>query len=126
MLITGTFIDEISHDIPHQNWGIKEWEQDFMHMAAMGINTVIMIRSGYRRFITDPSAYILKQGFFEPLIDKVEMYLTLADQLGMNFYFGLYDSGKYWDTGDMSHEVDDGVQLVLLALETAAGEKFRT
>ena len=23
--ITGTFLDEISHDIPHQNWGAKEW-----------------------------------------------------------------------------------------------------
>ncbi|RYZ53913.1 MAG: DUF4434 domain-containing protein, partial [Chitinophagaceae bacterium] len=31
MQITGTFIDEISHDIPHQNWGPKEWEQDFQH-----------------------------------------------------------------------------------------------
>ena len=26
--ITGTFLDEISHDIPHQNWGEKEWDQD--------------------------------------------------------------------------------------------------
>ena len=23
--ITGTFLDEISHDIPHQNWGEREW-----------------------------------------------------------------------------------------------------
>ena len=23
--ITGTFLDEISHDIPHQNWGEKDW-----------------------------------------------------------------------------------------------------
>ena len=34
MLITGTFIDEISHDIPHQNWGESEWEQDFQHMKV--------------------------------------------------------------------------------------------
>ena len=26
MKITGTFLDEISHDIPHQNWGEREWE----------------------------------------------------------------------------------------------------
>ncbi len=25
--ITGTFLDEISHDIPHQNWGEAEWDQ---------------------------------------------------------------------------------------------------
>ena len=24
MRITGTFLDEISHDIPHQNWGERE------------------------------------------------------------------------------------------------------
>ena len=46
--ITGTFLDEISHDIVHQNWGEQEWDRDFAHMKAIGINTVIVIRSGYR------------------------------------------------------------------------------
>ena len=32
--ITGTFLDEISHDIPHQNWGMKEWDLDFQHMCC--------------------------------------------------------------------------------------------
>ena len=50
--ITGTFLDEISHDIPHQNWGEKEWDMDFQHMKKIGIDTVVMIRSGYRKFIT--------------------------------------------------------------------------
>jgi beta-galactosidase GanA len=40
MLITGTFLDEISHDIPHQNWGPAEWETDFQHMKKAGIDTV--------------------------------------------------------------------------------------
>ena len=53
--ITGTFLDEISHDIPHQNWSEREWEQDFRHMKSIGIDTVIMIRSGYRKFITPGS-----------------------------------------------------------------------
>jgi len=42
--ITGTFLDEISHDIPHQNWGEKEWDQDFAYMKAIGIDTAIDIR----------------------------------------------------------------------------------
>jgi hypothetical protein len=25
----------------------------------------------------------------------------------MQFYFGLYDSGIYWDTGDLKHEIED-------------------
>ena len=28
MRITGTFLDEISHDIPYQNGGAKEWDAD--------------------------------------------------------------------------------------------------
>ena len=57
--ITGTFLDEISHDIPHQNWGEKEWDLDFQHMKRIGIDTVIMIRSGYRKFMTYPSEAVL-------------------------------------------------------------------
>lgn len=107
MVITGTFIDEISHDIPHQNWGPNEWERDFQHMKNMGIDTVILIRSGYRDFITYPSTYLINQrGCFTPPIDLVDLYLRLSDKYGMQFYFGLYDSGKYWDTGDMQHEME--------------------
>ncbi|MCI0920399.1 DUF4434 domain-containing protein [Sphingobacterium rhinopitheci] len=107
MKITGTFIDEISHDIPHQNWGREEWDKDFAYMKAVGIDTVILIRSGYRRFITYPSAWLQDtHGCYEPPIDLVEMYLQLADKHGLKFYFGLYDSGKYWDTGVMQHEID--------------------
>jgi len=107
MRITGTFLDEISHDIPHQNWSEKEWELDFQYMKAVGIDTVIMIRSGYRKFITYPSAYLQNNhGCFKPPVDLLSMFLTLADKYEMNFYFGLYDSGKYWDTGNMIHEVD--------------------
>ena len=60
--VTGTFLDEISHDIPHQNWGEAEWDADFAHMKRMGIDTVIMIRSGYRKFITYPSEYLTQIG----------------------------------------------------------------
>lgn len=104
--ITGTFLDEISHDIPHQNWGPKEWDKDFRHMKAIGIDTVIMIRSGYRKFITWPSKYLMSKGCYMPSMDLVELFLTLADKYNMKFYFGLYDSGVYWDTGNMKHESD--------------------
>jgi hypothetical protein len=107
MLLTGTFIDEISHDIPHQNWGAAEWEKDFQHMKEAGIDTVIVIRCGYRKFLTYPSKYLIqKHGCFTPPVDLIELFLSLADKYEMNFYFGLYDSGIYWDTGDMSHEIE--------------------
>lgn len=106
MKITGTFLDEISHDIPHQNWSQKEWEMDFEYMKRAGINTVILIRSGYRKYLTYPSAYLIeKHNCFAPPIDLVSLFLTLADKHGMHFYFGLYDSGVYWDSNDMTHEI---------------------
>ena len=104
--ITGTFLDEISHDIPHQNWGEREWDRDFRYMKAIGIDTVIDIRCGYRKFITYPSPYLLKKGCYMPSVDLIDMFCRLAEKYGMRFMMGLYDSGRYWDTGDMRYEVE--------------------
>jgi hypothetical protein len=124
--ITGTFLDEISHDIPHQNWGEKEWDRDFAHMKAIGIDTVIMIRSGYRKFITYPSEYLMKKhACYKPSVDLVDLFLRLADKYGMKFYFGLYDSGKYWDTGDLSWEVEDN-KYVIDEIWKNYGSKFKS
>jgi len=114
MLITGTFLDEISHDIPHQNWGQKEWEKDFLHMKTMGIDTVILIRCGYRRWVTYPSKVLKeREGAYMPPIDLVEMFLLLAEKYGLSFYFGLYDSGKYWwDKGDFASEIEINLRVV--------------
>ncbi|MBO6169309.1 MAG: DUF4434 domain-containing protein [Bacteroidales bacterium] len=104
--ITGTFLDEISHDIPHQNWGEKEWDADFAYMKAIGIDTVIDIRCGYRKFITYPSPYLLGKGCYMPSVDLIDMFCRLAQKYGMTFMLGLYDSGKFWDTRNMSYEVE--------------------
>ncbi len=74
MKISGTFIDEISHDIPHQNWSAKEWEQDFQYMRVVGIDTVIMIRCGYRKFMTYPSKYLIKEhNCYNPPLDLLDL-----------------------------------------------------
>jgi hypothetical protein len=107
MLISGTFLDEISHDIPHQNWGLNEWDRDFRVMRTIGIDTVILIRSGHRRWLTYPSDILMKrEGCHRPPVDLVDMFLTLAEQYGMAFYFGTYDSGNYWANGEFQKEVD--------------------
>ncbi len=123
--ITGTFLDEISHDIPHQNWGEKEWDIDFQHMKRIGIDTVIMIRSGYRKFITYPSKYLLKKGCYMPSMDLVDMFLRLAEKYNMKFYFGLYDTGHYWDTRDMSWEVEYN-KYVIDEVWNTYGEKYKS
>ena len=99
--ITGTFLDEISWDIPHQNWGYREWEQDFLHMKTIGIDTVILIRCGLDRFIAYPSEYLIaNKGCYRPPIDLVEMFLTLADKHGMKFYFGTYHDRRIHKRSD--------------------------
>lgn len=113
MKITGTFLDEISHDIPHQNWGEKEWDRDFAAMKAMGIDTVILIRCGHRRFITYPSEILMKQEkCYCPPVDLVEMFLRLAEKYGFLFYFGTYDSGRYWHNGEYARELELNLQIV--------------
>ena len=113
LLISATFLDEISHDIPHQNWGRKEWGKDFHHMKKMGIDTVVLIRCGYRKFLTYPSEYLIKsKGCFAPQVDLVQQFLELSDKYEMDFYFGTYDSGEYWKTGDMTHEIEVNLHII--------------
>lgn len=107
MKITGTFLDEISHDIPHQNWGRVEWERDFAAMKAIGIDTVILIRCGHKRWMTYPSAVLEREmGGHRPPLDLVKLFLELSEQYGMTFYFGLYDSGEFWINGRFDREME--------------------
>ncbi len=112
--ITATFLDEISHDIPHQNWGAKEWDADFSHMKKMGIDTVILIRCGHKKWMTYPSDFLEKtENVYRPSIDLVALFLSLAEKYKMQFYFGLYDSGKYWwEQGDYKKEVEINLKVI--------------
>ncbi|MDG5799159.1 DUF4434 domain-containing protein [Marinilabiliaceae bacterium ANBcel2] len=113
MRIKGTFLDEISHDIPHQNWSHAEWDRDFKLMKDAGIDTVIMIRSGYKKWQTFPSKVLMEYEDTYPVYeDLLQMFLELSEKHDMDFYFGLYDSGKYWTNGDYIKEIDINRRLV--------------
>lgn len=106
-MITGTFLDEISHDIPSANWGPEEWTRDFAAMKADGIDTVILIRAGYKDRATFDSKVLRKR--HPHLIvqeDLVALFVSLAEQNGMSFWFGTYDSGELWHTGKHREEAD--------------------
>ena len=82
--VRATFLDEVSWDIPHQNWGVREWDADFRAMKNMGINTVVLIRAGLGRWIAAPFECLLEsEEVYYPPVDLVEMFLTLADKYGM-------------------------------------------
>ena len=105
--LKGTFIDEITHDIPSQNWSREDWARDFDAMKAVGIDTVILIRAGYRQQATFASKVLKKAMDILPVYtDLVELFLDEAERCEMDFYFGLYDSGTYWVNKDYRTEID--------------------
>ncbi|MFA5863944.1 MAG: DUF4434 domain-containing protein [Phycisphaerae bacterium] len=107
MKFSGTFLDEISVDIVSQNWGRQEWDEDFRTMKSIGIDTVILIRCGWRKWLTYPSLILMKrEKCYKPPVDLVQLFLELSDKYGMDFYFGLYDSHKYWLDGQVNEELD--------------------
>lgn len=122
MRIRATFLDEISHDIPHQNWGRNEWDADFGHMKAIGIDTVVLIRCGHQRWLTYPSEVLVsRESAHLPPIDLVRMFLELSLKHEMQFYFGLYDSGRYRFDGDHVAETDINRHVIDEAWATYGG-----
>jgi hypothetical protein len=94
MQISGTFLDEITHDIPSQNWGERQWRTEFELYKKIGIDTVIVIRAGYQNKCIFPAKSL--PDLLPVYEDLAERFFNLADEVGINVFFGTYDSGKYW------------------------------
>ena len=76
-------------------------------MQAVGIDTVILIRAGYRDRMTFPSDVLAAEQPMRPCyLDLVDLFLTQAERTGMTFYFGIYDSGRFWHQGQPEKEVE--------------------
>ncbi len=99
--ITGTFLDEISFDIPSQNWGSAEWSADFDAMQSFGIDTVIIIRGGLRRKTLFPSRVIGTN----PPEDLALFFLEQSAARNINLYFGTYDSWEWAANGTWKEEI---------------------
>ena len=95
--ITGTFIDEITWDIPSQNWGPEEWRADFDAMQAIGIDTVIIIRGGLRGQCVFPSKVV---GWNRDH-DLAGLFLQETAARGMKLFFGTYDSAAHIHDGEV-------------------------
>lgn len=102
--ITGTFLDEITHDIPSQNWGRAEWRREFELYQRIGIDSVIIIRAGYRNRCIFPSRSI--EGLLPVYEDLGRVFFDLAEEYGLKVFFGLYDSGHHWVKRTWWKEVD--------------------
>ena len=111
MRITGTFLDEITFDIPHHNWGREEWDRDFAAMKAMGIRRVIMIRCANGYWMTYPSEVIPRFGVrHRPPVDLMDLFLDLAEKHDLEFFAGTChgvsgNCGAGWTQEDFRKEI---------------------
>jgi len=120
--ITGTFIDEITVDIPSQNWGPAEWATEFDTFAAAGIDTVIMIRAGCGERLACPSTAVSAALPTLPVYtDLVRLFLDLAAARGITFYLGLYDSNRFWYRYDWKTELEVNLGFIDEACERYVG-----
>lgn len=102
--ISGTFIDEITHDIPSQNWGPQEWRKEFQLYSRIGIDTVVIIRAGYQDKCVFPAKSV--PGLLPIDEDLGITLLDAAAECGLSLYWGLFDSGTYWLRRSWWREVD--------------------
>ncbi len=102
--ITGTFLDEITHDIPSQNWGREEWRREFQLYRRIGIDTAIIIRAGYQDKCIFPAKSV--PGLLPVHDDLADLFLDLAEEAHIKLYWGTFDSGRHWMRQSWWKEVD--------------------
>lgn len=100
--ITGTFIDEITYDIPSSNWTKKQWKRDLDNMRKIGIDTLIFIRGGFYGKTIYPSRHF----HTEDTDDFAGFILEEAAKRKMRAYMGLYISTLDWNRGDAKGEIE--------------------
>ncbi len=99
--ITGTFIDDITYDIPSSNWSREQWRQDLDNMQEIGIDTLIFIRGGFE----DKSVFPSKVLGTTHADDFAGFIFEEASRRNMKVFFGMYISNLDWNGGDAMGEI---------------------
>ena len=105
--ITGTFVNMLISDTGIVNGGLKEWEQDFKMMKAIGMDQLFIIRTeveqnGIRLSAEDPRSTTWPED--ENLLDMV---FRLGDKYDMTVFLGGPQNITNLHMGDWQKEVDD-------------------
>lgn len=101
--ISGTFIDEITYDIPSSNWDNEQWAKDLDYMKKVGIDTVITIRAGFNGKMIYPSKVLPHLNEDDP--DFADFIFKECEKRNMKVIFGLYISNLTWNEGDADEEI---------------------
>jgi len=108
--VTGTFLDGIAADVPSQNWSPAEWEKQFNVFREMGMDTVVIIRVGWRRRAMFPSRVMPAD--IVDCEDMVRVFLDQAQRTGMMLYMGVYDNSDYLLKPEWSSEIAVNLELI--------------
>lgn len=115
--ITGTFIDEITYDIPSSNWTKRQWKRDLDNMRKIGIDTLVFIRGGFYGKTIYPSAHF----HTEDNDDFAGFILEEAAKRKMKAYMGLYISTLDWSGGDAQGEIEHNRHFIKEVYERYSG-----
>lgn len=113
--LTGTFIDEITYDIPSSNWTDEQWTKDLDYMKEVGMDTVIFIRGAFYDKCIYPSNVF--PTLREPGEDLAKLIMEEAAKRDMKVFMGMYISNLNWNAGDYRHEIEQNKKFVKEVLE---------
>lgn len=105
--ITGTFVNMLISDTGITNSGLKEWEQDFRMMKAIGMNHLFVIRTEYEQDGIQLSAEDPRSTTWEEDASLLDMVFRLADKYEMDLYLGGPVGITNLHLGDWKKEVDN-------------------
>lgn len=103
--ITATFIDEITYDIPAQNWSNEQWSVDLDNMKEVGIDTLVIMRGVFYDKCLYPSK--IYPTLKEEGEDFIGFILDEANKRNMQVYLGMYISNLTWNAGDFVGELKE-------------------
>jgi hypothetical protein len=105
--ITGTFVNMLISDTGIVNAGLKEWEQDFRMMKAIGMDQLFIIRTEWEQNGCHLSAEDPRSTTWPEDECLLDMVFRLGDKYGMNVYLGGPVGITNIHLGDWKKEIDD-------------------
>lgn len=113
--ISGTFIDEITYDIPSSNWTNEQWAKDLDYMKEVGMDTLVFIRGAFYDKCIYPSK------IFPTLKKENEDFagfiMEEAAKRDMQVFMGMYISNLTWNNGDYRFELEQNKKFVKEVIE---------
>ena len=105
--ITGTFVNMLISDTGIVNAGLKEWENDFKMMKAIGMDHLFVIRTEWEQNGRHLSAEDPRSTTWEEDECLLDMVFRLADKYEMTLFLGGPVSITNLHNGDWKKEIDN-------------------